>query len=199
MAKAAKDWPDLNFIIYHAGYRHVGGDPELALDEFERTGRIQWTTDLAEIPEKHGVTNVYADVGQLFAVTLVAQPRVCAALMGTLVKGLGSDHVCWGTDAVWTGSPQWQIEGLRRLEIPEDMREKHGFAELGRADGKVKNAIFGENNATLYGLTPEQRGGWRGDALSIRKAAYEQSGEGRSNLRYGYVFPTGDMRHEVFV
>ncbi len=199
VAKAAKDWPDLNFIIYHAGYRHVGGDPELALDEFGRTGRIEWTTDLAEIPEKQGVTNVYADVGQLFAVTLVAQPRVCAALMGTLVKGLGSDHVCWGTDAVWTGSPQWQIEGLRRLEIPEDMRKKHGFAELGPADGAVKNAIFGENNAKLYGLTLEQRGDWRNDTLSGRKAAYEKSGEGRSNIRYGYVFPTGDMRHEVFV
>ena len=35
---------------------------------------------------------------------------------------LGADHGVWGTDAVWTGSPQWQIEALRRLEIPEDMR-----------------------------------------------------------------------------
>ena len=30
--------------------------------------------------------------------------------MGTLIKGLGADHVCWGTDALWTGAPQWQIE-----------------------------------------------------------------------------------------
>ena len=51
--------------------------------------------------------------------------------MGTLVKGLGADHVVWGTDAVWTGAPQWQIEGLRRLEIPEDMQKKYGFAPLG--------------------------------------------------------------------
>ena len=42
--------------------------------------------------------------------TLVAEPNVCAALMGTLIKGLGADHVCWGTDALWTGAPQWQIE-----------------------------------------------------------------------------------------
>jgi predicted TIM-barrel fold metal-dependent hydrolase len=198
VARAAKDWPDMNFIIYHAGYRHVGGDPEMALDEFERSGRIEWTTDLADIPEKHGVTNVYADVGQLFAVTLVAQPRMCAALMGTLVRGLGADHVCWGTDAVWTGSPQWQIEGLRRLEIPEDMQKAHGFAPLGVADGPVKSAIFGDNNARLYGLSRERRGDWRDDALSARRAAYERDGGGRSNIRYGYVFPTGDMRHEVF-
>ena len=122
--KAAKDWPQLNFVIYHSAYRHVGGDPAAALAEFERTGRIAWTSDLADIPQRYGVTNVYGDVGQLFATTLVAQPRVCAALMGILIKGLGVDHVTWGTDALWTGSPQWQIEGLRRLEIPEDMQKK---------------------------------------------------------------------------
>ena len=32
----------------------------------------------------------------------------------------------------------WQIEGLRRLEIPEAMQKKHGFAPLGPADGPVK-------------------------------------------------------------
>ena len=30
-------------------------------------------------------------------------------------RGLGHDHVIWGTDALWTGAPQWQIEALRRL------------------------------------------------------------------------------------
>ena len=124
VGQAAKDWPQLNFIIYHSAYRHVGGDPKVALAEFERTGRIAWTSDLADIPAQYGVNNVYGDVGQLFATTLVAEPNVCAALMGTLIKGLGADRVCWGTDALWTGSPQWQIEGLRRLEIPEDDAEE---------------------------------------------------------------------------
>src|SRR5690606_31288438 len=71
VAKAAKDWPNLTFVIYHAGYRL--GDPAQALAEFERTGRIEWVSDLAEIPEKHGVTNVYADLGQVFAQTMVAE------------------------------------------------------------------------------------------------------------------------------
>jgi hypothetical protein len=156
VGKAAKDWPQLNFIIYHSAYRHVGGDPKVARAEFERTGRISWTSDLADIPAEYGVTNVYGDVGQLFATTLVAEPNVCAALMGTLIRGLGADHVCWGTDALWTGSPQWQIEGLRRLEIPEDMQKKHGFAPLGDAQGPVKTAIFGGNNAKLYNIQPKR-------------------------------------------
>jgi uncharacterized protein len=168
----------MNFIIYHSAYRHVGGDPAVALAEFERTGRIAWTSDLADIPAQYGVNNVYGDVGQLFATTLVAQPRVCAALMGILIKGLGVDHVNWGTDAVWTGSPQWQIEGLRRLEIPEDMQKKYGFAPLGPADGPVKTTIFGENNARLYNLSREKRGDIMKDRFAAMKAEYERNGPG---------------------
>ena len=37
--------------------------PDQAWTEFEQTGRIRWATDLAEIPQKFGVTNVYAELG----------------------------------------------------------------------------------------------------------------------------------------
>jgi uncharacterized protein len=186
VAQAAKDWPQLNFIIYHSAYRL--DDPDWALAEFERTGRIDWVTDLAEIPEKHGVSNVYGDLGQIFAQTLVAQPRVCAAIMGTLVKGLGADHVCWGTDAVWTGSPQWQIEGLRRLEIPEDMQRAHGFTPLGAAEGPIKAGIFGGNNARLYGIeVPAAQASVAGDRFAAIKADYVAAGPQPSNRRYGFV------------
>ena len=113
--------------------------------------------------------NVYGDLGQLFAWTTTANPRLGAAVMGTLVKGLGADHVVWGTDAVWTGSPQWQIEALRRLEIPEDMQKKYGYKPLGPADGPVKTAIFGGNNARLYRVTPQQQA----DVLTDRIAQVE--------------------------
>lgn len=181
VARAAKDWPDLNFLIYHSGYR-LGPTGE-SWAAFERSGRIDWVTDLAEIPERHGVTNVYGDLGQVFANTIIAEPRLAAAMLGTLIRGLGADHVIWGTDAVWTGSPQWQIEGLRRLEIPEEMQRAHGFAPLGAADGPVKNAILGGNAARLfeYERPPVV------DALDRRKAEYLASGPAPSHLRYGYV------------
>jgi predicted TIM-barrel fold metal-dependent hydrolase len=185
VGKAAKDWPQLNFIIYHSGYRHVGGDPAVALAEWNEKGRISWVSDLAEIPDKDGVTNVYGDLGQLFAFSTVVQPRLCAALMGTLVRGLGADRVIWGTDAVWTGSPQWQIEALRRLEIPEDMQKSRGFKPLGPAEGLVKTAIFGGNSAGLYGV--EKRADLATDRFAALKAEYQSSGAARSNLRYGYV------------
>jgi uncharacterized protein len=188
VGKAAKDWPKLTFVIYHGGYRFAGGGKvEDAWAQFEKTGRIEWVTDLAEVPAKFGVTNVYADVGQLFAQSTIADPRVSAAMMGQLVKGLGADHVVWGTDAIWTGSPQWQIEALRRLEIPEDMQKKHGFAPLGAADGPVKTAILGETNARLYKY--DRRAALATDRIAVLKAEYEAAGTARSNLRYGFIAP----------
>jgi uncharacterized protein len=186
VGKAATDWPKMTFIIYHGGYRFAGGGkPEDAWIQFEKTGRIEWVTDLAEVPGKYGVTNVYADVGQLFAQTTIADPRVSAAMMGMLVRGLGGDHVVWGTDAIWTGSPQWQIEALRRLEIPDDMQKQHGFKPLGAADGPIKTAILGETNARLYKY--ERRAALATDRIAALKAEYEAAGGERSNLRYGYV------------
>jgi hypothetical protein len=155
LGKAARDWPQLNFIIYHAAIQTLTAEPAAPFAHFERTREIPWVTDLAEIPRKYGVTNVYAEIGTTFAVACISHPRYCAAILGTLVKGLGADHVVWGTDSVWYGSPQWQIEAMRRLEIPEDMRERYAFASLGPADGPVKNAIFGLNSARMYNLVPQ--------------------------------------------
>jgi uncharacterized protein len=186
VGRAAKDWPQIRFVIYHSGYRWAGGPVADAWAQFEETGRVEWVTDLAEIPEKYGVTNVYGDLGQIFALTTVSEPRISAAMMGQLVRGLGADHIVWGTDAVWTGAPQWQIEALRRLEIPKDMQKKYGLAPLGPADGPVKRAILGENSAKLYNYHPH-KAELETDRFAALKAEYERQGRDPSNLRYGYV------------
>src|SRR5215471_12052666 len=185
VGKAARDWPQLNFVIYHSAFRFVGGEWADGWTQFEQTGRVDWVNDLAEIPARYGVTNVYGDLGQIFAQSTVAEPRLCAAMMGTLIKGLGADHVVWGTDAVWTGSPQWQIEALRRLEIPEEMQRKHGFAPLGPADGPVKRAVFGENSARLYRYGG--RAQLSADRIALARPDYLRDGPGRTNRRYGFV------------
>lgn len=188
LGKAAKDWPQLNFVIYHGALRAFLEAPDAALTEFEQTGRIKWATDLAEIPSKFGVSNVYGEIGTAFANSAVANPRFAAAFVGTLVRGLGPERVLWGSDSVWYGSPQWQIEALRRLEIPEDMRRQHGFAPLGAADGLVKTAIFGGNAASLYGVHVKAAlGEITGDKIAAIRAEYVAAGGERSNTRYGYV------------
>jgi len=176
-------------VIYHAALRAFLENPDDELAQFDKTGYIRWVSDLADIPAKHGVSNVYADLGTSFAISAVTNPRFCAAMMGTLVKGLGTDHVFWGTDSVWYGSPQWQIEAFRRIEIPEDMQRKHGFAPLGAADGAVKVAILGGNAMRHYKL--EEHTGLDGDGIGRMKAAYLGDGQERSLAAYGYVVPRG--------
>ena len=164
-----------------------GGSPGTTREVAQARGIPHWTTDLAEIPGKHGVSNVYADLGQIFAQTTVTEPRLCAVMMGQHVKGLGADHVVWGSDAIWTGAPQWQIEALRRMEIPEDIRTKYGFAPMGGADSAVKRAILGENNARIYGFTPALKQTLLDDRVAQCKRAYDALGGDRTNLAYGYA------------
>ena len=188
LGKAAKDWPKINFVIYHGALRPFLESPDAALKEFEQTGRIKWATDLAEIPSKFGVSNVYGEVGTAFATAAVANPRFAAAFIGTLVRGLGADHVIWGSDSLWYGSPQWQIEAMRRLEIPDDMVSKHKFTKLGGPESPVKNAIFGGNAARLYGLQVKAAlGEITGDRIASIRQEYIAAGGTRTNTRYGYV------------
>ena len=117
--------------MYHGALRTFLRSPTRRSPSSSRpaasSGRATWP----RFPRKFGVKNVYGEVGTAFATCAVANPRFAAAFIGTLIKGLGADHVIWGTDSLWYGSPQWQIEAMRRLEIPEDMQKKHGFKPLG--------------------------------------------------------------------
>jgi predicted TIM-barrel fold metal-dependent hydrolase len=188
LGKAAKDWPKLNFVIYHGALRAFLEPPDAALAEFDQTGRIKWATDLAEIPAKYGVSNVYGEIGTAFANSAVANPRFAAAFVGTLVRGLGPEHVLWGTDSVWYGSPQWQIEAMRRLEIPDEMQKKHSFRPLGAANGAVKSAIFAGNAARLYNINQRAAlGSITNDKIAAIKSEYFAMGGMRTNTRYGYV------------
>lgn len=189
VGKAARDWPGLNFVIYHAALRPAVMFEPAFIQEFERTGRIDWVTDLAEIPARFGVRNVWADVGTSFGSAAISHPRLAAGMMATLVKGLGVDRVVWGTDAVWYGSPQWQVEAFRRIEVPEDLRQKFALPALGAADGPLKRAILGGNSASLYGFRGDSLlpAGRRRDRLARFKRDYQRSGERRSNAFYGFI------------
>ena len=187
---AAQAWPDLNFHIYHAGLK-MWTDAAAVNHEFEATGRVPWIDDLAEIPARYGVTNVYADIGLSFGALAITHPRLAAVMVARLVAGLGADHVLWGTDSIWFGSPQWQIEAFRRIELPNDLQDRLQLEPLGPADGPIKNAIFGINAAGQYGIDLDSDGkplaDYPGDRLSQLKKEYLASGEERDNLVWGWI------------
>ena len=79
LGKAAKDWPGMNFVIYHSALRPwLADQPDKDLQAFLDSGYVEWATDLARIPDKFGVNNVYAEIGSTFASTAVTNPRFCA-------------------------------------------------------------------------------------------------------------------------
>jgi hypothetical protein len=103
-----------------------------------------------------------------------------------ILDAFGDDHLLWGTDSVWWGSPQWQIEALKRLEMPEPLMKRFGYAPL---TTEVKRKILGLNAARVYGVDPEAtRQALPSDYLDrLRKLAAEAGPDARSNLQYGWV------------
>lgn len=47
--------------------------------------------------------------------------------------------------------------------------------------------FLGDNSARLYRYTPQQRAALADDFVAVAKANYDQYGDGRTNLRYGYM------------
>lgn len=152
MPKAAKDWPNLNFITYHSCIQpafFLGESLQEVKSGKLREGvpDISWTTEYAALvaPFK----NVYAEIGTTWASSVVTFPTVAAHIMGQLMKFMGPDRILFGSDSVWYGSPQWQIEAFWRFQIPEELRKKYGYPELTQ---EAKRKILGLNSAKLYGI-----------------------------------------------
>jgi hypothetical protein len=170
VGKAAKDWPQLNFVIYHSAFPLHRRRVEQRLGAVREDRRVDWVSDLADIPAKYGVKNVYGDLGQIFAQSTGGRAAPLRGDDGIAREGPGSRPRGVGNDAIWTGAPQWQIEALRRLEIPEDMQKKYGYAPLGPADGPTKRMIFGENSARIYKYDIKRRAELTTDRIALAKA-----------------------------
>jgi hypothetical protein len=161
LPKAARDWPRLNFITYHACIQ-----PNFfladALEEVNagklRGGvpNISWTTEYAQLVRD--LPNCYAEIGTTWASSVVTFPTIAAHIMGQLMKFMGEDRIVFGSDSVWYGSPQWQIEALWRFQIPEELRAKYGYPELTE---QAKRKILGLTSAKLYGIQAVDTGAYR--------------------------------------
>ena len=82
-----------------------------------------------------------------------------------MIQTAGADHVLWGTDSIWNGSPQSQIERLRRLKMPEKLMERHKYPEL---SADVKNGILGLNAARLFNLEVTRKRPKAAEVLAAR-------------------------------
>ena len=75
----------------------------------------------------------------------------------------------WGTDSIWYGSPQDQIQAFRAFTISEEFQERYGYPAL---TAEAKRRIFGLNGARVYNIDVAALHG-RG-TLHARRAAYRE-------------------------
>ncbi|MGE0408232.1 MAG: amidohydrolase family protein [Amphiplicatus sp.] len=187
--KAALRNPDIDFIIYHSALKHGASDGEnwKQMNEYNpETGDFLWHKVLMDIKRRNpGMNNVYCEIGSFFNTLVVQDPVMAMHGMGLNIKEYGADHVVWGTDCLWWGSPQWSIEAFMRFQISDELCEKHGYKKITDED---KAKIFGLNAAKIYGVDPEeQRNRLPGDTLSRIKEAYLHHGGMRDNHAHGWV------------
>jgi predicted TIM-barrel fold metal-dependent hydrolase len=186
--KAALDHPDLTFIIYHSALKCDPSEPEFKEPKFfdPTTGDFAWHDVLMKIKERNPkMNNVYPEIGSAFGSLAIQHPIMCQHLMGKNIKLYGADHVIWGTDCLWWGSPQWVIDAFKRFQISDELCEKFGYTKLNKED---KAKIFGLNAAKLYNVDVNaKRNALPKDALSKLKTVYLEQGGQRENAAYGWV------------
>jgi len=163
----AKRYPDVDFLIYHSGF--VAGKPEGA---FEGEGSGDGIDTLIKSIIDNGVepnSNVYAELGSTWRY-LMRDPDSAAHALGKLFKYCGEDNVLWGTDSIWYGSPQDQIQAFRTFQISEEYRERYGYPEI---TPELRAKVFGLNATKPYRIDLEEvllRA--RHDDLSRRRENY---------------------------
>ncbi len=180
--QAAKNFPKLDFLIYHSGFL---GTSRINLEEAKQ-GEVPWTTEFCELKKKQPkLNNVYMELGSTFGQLVITEPLICAHLLGQILVAFGEDHVIWGTDSIWYGTPQWQIEAFQRFKIPDDLQEKHRYPALTK---DLKAKIFGLSAAKLFNVDVEaKRKDLPKDYLSHIKMAYLEEGPTPSHHAYGWI------------
>ena len=141
---AAIAHPDLRFVVYHSGFEP--GSREGPFDE-NGNGVDRLVKSLRDAGVRPG-RNVYAELGSTWR-TVMSDPDQAAHVLGKLLVAVGEDNVLWGTDSIWYGSPQDQIQAMRSFEISAEAQERFGYPAL---TASTKAKIFGQNAARLYGI-----------------------------------------------
>ncbi len=128
----ARDFPELKINAFHMGYPYCD--------------------QLNLIAATH--PNVYISTSLLTPWGVTA-PRTFAKMIGEALRFAGPDKITWGTDYVGMGVQyKLSVEGIRGLEIPEDMQKGHGYPAL---TDEIKGKIFGGNLARLLGIDTTKR------------------------------------------
>ena len=126
LQRAAREFPDLTFIIHH-----------LAMPYFDECVNIA-----ARFP------NIYLALSATVNLAPI-RPRLIQRQLGELLAAVGADRLLWGSEAALAGPPRPFLKFFANLEIPGDLRAGYGYPQITRED---KRKILGLNAARLFGV-----------------------------------------------
>lgn len=166
IGRVARAYPDLNFLVYHSGF--VPGKAETAFAEGAGKDGVDALVQSLLDNEISPNSNVYADLGSTWRMWM-QDPTSAAHGMGKLLKYVGENRVVWGTDSIWYGSPQDQIQAFRTFQISEALREQYGYPEI---TPTLRAKVFGQNAVEPYGLNQKSvMARNANDSVALAKAA----------------------------
>ena len=168
VGEAAKRHPDINFILYHSGYDTTQREEAFT----PGSGKAKGIDVLCQSLIDHGVkpnTNVYSELGSTWRY-LMRDPDEAAHALGKLLLYCGENNMLWGTDSIWYGSPQDQIQAFRTFQISEEYRDRYQYPKMTK---NLKAKIFGLNAMKPYGISvDEMKKRAQHDSITNRKHAY---------------------------
>jgi predicted TIM-barrel fold metal-dependent hydrolase len=142
-------YPDVNFVIYHSAYDsgHTEGPFEPNPSPMDGgTDRLWKVVTDNNLKNK----NVYAEMGSAWCISM-RDPMVAQHYLGKALKYMGEDRVVWGSECVWFGSPQNQIEAMKAFRISQEFQDMYGYPEF---TDVMKRKVFGLTGAKLYRVDP---------------------------------------------
>ena len=178
IGRVAKRYPDVNFLIYHSGF--VAGSKEGPYDPRRTDGVDALVTSLEENGVKPG-SNVYAELGSTWRLAM-RDPTTAAHLLGKLLKTCGETNVLWGTDSIWYGSPQDQIQAFRTFQISPELRAAHGYPELTRS---IRAKVFGLNALRIYPVPADVLRMHVKDKIALEREEYRAERPDPAFVTYG--------------
>lgn len=145
---AARTHPDVRFVAYHSGY-----EAEVPEGPFEPATSDVGVNRLISSVLGSGIgpnQNVYAELGTTWW-SVMGSPDQAAHVVGKLLKYVGENNVLWGTDALFYGAPQDQIQAFRAFQITPEYQERFGYPAL---TDEIKRKVLGLNALRLHDIDP---------------------------------------------
>ena len=149
MVAVSRQFPDMQFVVFHGAWNkdHTEGayDPNATQRHRHVPARARRARRAARTAT---CGSTWEPCGARCSATR-PPPRTRSA---SCSSASASNRVLWGTDAIWYGSPQAQLQAFRAFTISNEFQDQYGYPALTDA---IKAQVLGLNAAKLFHLDVE--------------------------------------------